>query len=168
MSERLGPLERLDDRWVIGDPQRQGGAYLEFGAEGAHHRVTASKGQFVPWSRFMTLRLLVTTGRWSSSKTFGVLTALRPGVVPASGSGLRATLRHPYEDWTAPFSHHDRCYTWSEVLLAGELLRQTVEAGAAQRLGDPRWLEDAVGQLSPLRARTYRAARAAVAQLRKA
>lgn len=170
MNTRLGPLERTDDdRWVIGDPGRQGGSHLELDTGGALLREAGRDEELVAWSRFMDLSLAVTPRRWSSSRTAGVLnTAFGSGgghEVDTNGSCLRATLRHPYTPWVGRFSHHERRYGWSEILLADELLGQAVGAGAAQRLGDPDWLGQAVGLLAPLKVRTYSAARTAVAKV---
>lgn len=113
------------------------------------------------WSH---LEMRVTTSRMASSRVARVLACLTPAG-GGTDSCLTAVLRHPYEDWTARFSHHVRRYTVSETLLVVELFGQASGAGAAQRLGDPRWLENAVGRLAPQRPRPYRAARDAVAQV---
>ncbi|MGW1196415.1 hypothetical protein ACWD4B_11265 [Streptomyces sp. NPDC002536] len=170
MNAHLGPLERADDgRWVIGAPERQGGSHLELGTEGALLREAGRDEELIQWSRFMDLSLTVTSYRWTGSKAVGVLNAVFGDDgghgVDTNGSCLRATLRHPYGPWVGRFGHHERRYGWSEILLAGELLRQAVDVGAAQRLGDPDWLGQAIELLAPLKVRTHSAARAEVAKV---
>ncbi|GHF39371.1 hypothetical protein [Streptomyces morookaense] len=170
MNAYLGPLERTDDgRWVIGDPGRQGGSYLVLGTEGVYLREAGRDEELIAWSRFMGLSMTVTPRRWSSSRAAGVLNIVFGGSggwyeVDTNGSCLQATLRHPYTPWVGRFSHHERRYSWSEILLADALLGQAVGVGAAQLLGDPDRLGQVVGLLAPLKVRTHSAARAAVAK----
>ncbi|WP_445396972.1 hypothetical protein ACSMX9_24405 [Streptomyces sp. LE64] len=168
MQARLGPLERVGHPgengagWVVGDVARAGGAFLEFRAEGVAHRAAGAPEQLVAWDRFLNLDTLVTSTRWPGSPA----PTGHPGPEAApQDSCLRATLRQPDENWVGRFSHHDRDYPVSEVLLVGELLRQTVEAGHAAWLGNPGWLEHTVARLAPLAPRTNRAARLAVAEV---
>ncbi|WP_354644003.1 hypothetical protein [Kitasatospora camelliae] len=168
MSERLGPLELVGGRWIIGDHERSDGEFLVLGPEGLEHRTGAGRPpRPVPWSRFMELDVTLAAHRLSDSDVFTGVAQLAPAVVRigAHGSCLEGTLRCPYEYWTAPFSRHGRRYGWSEVLLAGELLRQTVEVGAVRRLGDAMWLRSAVARLTGLRPRTLNSARSAVARV---
>ncbi|MCT4352342.1 hypothetical protein M5362_04245 [Streptomyces sp. Je 1-79] len=154
--ERLGPLELVGDRWTIGDPNREGGSCLVLTAEGLeHHRNAEPEPQAVlPWSRFMQMQLYATTRAWMATRTMGALSAVGPATAPAYGrDGCRVygLLRHPYEDWSARYSHHERPYTPADVFWLGHLLRHTVAAKAADRLGDAEWLATAVTRLATLR-----------------
>lgn len=166
----LGPLERGDgDRWVLGDPQRgASGGRVNLLPEGAEHWWRGSRKVLVPWSRFMLFNSFeVTAGRLGSTRTVGLLNEVGgAGPVGALGPCLRLTLRHPYEDWVAQFSHHQRRYRRFHLLLLTELLKQTVKAGEAERLGDPDWLAWVVKQLAPQRPWTAKALTAAVAEAR--
>ncbi|MFE9661313.1 MULTISPECIES: hypothetical protein [unclassified Streptomyces] len=168
MQARLGPLERYADGgggWIIGDPRQEGGAFFVLRADGAAHRAAGAPERVVTWDRFLDLDTLVTSTRESPRPTGGATDLAGEVPAPGAGSCLRATLRDPDENWVGRFSHHARLYTVSEVLLAGELLRQTVEAGHAAWLGDLGWLDHTVGRLAPLEPRTNRAARLAVAEV---
>ncbi|MGX2993919.1 hypothetical protein JNUCC64_06400 [Streptomyces sp. JNUCC 64] len=165
-------------RWVVGDSVR-GGAFLELRADGIAPWGGGAPKPVVPWARFTDLDTLVAAGPPADPRagapgvpgapgTYGAPGTPGqgvPGGAPGQGgSCLRATLGHPDELWVGRFAHHqDRAYTVSEVLLVGELLRQTVEAGHAAWLGDAGWLGHTVGRLAPLAPRTNRAARLAVA-----
>ncbi|MFF7635305.1 hypothetical protein ACFZB9_19435 [Kitasatospora sp. NPDC008050] len=110
------------------------------------------------------LSVFVTPSRLTSTRTYGVLCAFGRGMV-GGVPYLHAMVRHPYEYWTAHFSHHHRTYRYSEILLLDELLRQTAQTGSVQLLGDPHWLAGAVQRLAPLDLRRPRAVRAAVQQV---
>ncbi|MFJ9743144.1 hypothetical protein [Streptomyces sp. NPDC101166] len=88
------------------------------------------------------------------------------GSVGMLGPCLRVTLRHPYEDWVAQFSHHQRRYGLVHLALLRELFRQTSETGEFERLGDGDWLAWVVKQLSPQRLWTTAALTAAVTEAR--
>ncbi|WP_190109375.1 hypothetical protein [Streptomyces cinnamoneus] len=119
----------------------------------------------------MGLSMEVTARRWSSSRTAGVLNAVfgeGDGGVNSNGSCLTGTVRHPYELWVGRFSHHARRYSWSEIMMAETLIQQLIAAGAAQRLGDPAWLDRVVALLTAERPRTPRRAAALVAHVLEA
>ncbi|MGW2330582.1 hypothetical protein ACWC5C_33200 [Streptomyces sp. NPDC001700] len=111
------------------------------------------------------MNLTAATGRWATTRTAGATLGLRSPDFGRYGCALWTTLRHPYVDWRAWYSHHERRYTMSEVMLVRTLIHQAHKAGAETRLGDPRWLESAVVRLAPLRARTHRSAWEAVAEV---
>ncbi|MET8955670.1 hypothetical protein [Streptomyces sp. NPDC004533] len=141
----LGPLQQGDDGlWALGDSAIGAkGGYVKLLPEGAEHWWRGSREVLVPWSRFMSLDgLEVTPRRIGSSRTVGVVNTLGgAGTVGMLGSCLTVTLRHPYEVWVAQFSHHQRRYGWHHLALVEELLRQAIQAGEAERLGDPDWLD---------------------------
>jgi len=82
------------------------------------------------------------------------------------GPRLTVTLRAPYEPWEAMFTRHRRRYLSAHMFLLDDLLRQTIEAGEAERLGDPDWLAVIVGRLAPQHRWWQRGLRSAVAQAR--
>ncbi|MFI0740599.1 hypothetical protein ACH4PU_21280 [Streptomyces sp. NPDC021100] len=164
MSERLGPIERVGGRWVVGDTEWAKRPHLEFGAEGVLRHEPGKDGpELVPWGRFMSLHLAATYTRLESSTTLAVLSGGK--FLGRRTCSLHGTLRHPYEPWTACYGHHERRYRTSELVLAQFLVSLAFEAGPARRLGDPRWMAEAVGRLAPLRVRKLREARAAVAEV---
>ncbi|MEU9861598.1 hypothetical protein AB0D99_12020 [Streptomyces sp. NPDC047971] len=154
--ERLGPLELVGDRWIVGDPKRADGSCLVLTADGMeHHRnAVAEPRAVVPWSRFMRMTMRATTKAWMASRTVTVLDTVAGGPFSPQGRdgcAVVALLRHPYEDWSARYSHHERPYTSAEVFWLGHLFQQTVKAKAAHRLGDREWMGAAVARLAALR-----------------
>ncbi|TQN28337.1 hypothetical protein FHX37_3673 [Haloactinospora alba] len=156
MTEPLGPLELVGDRWVIGDPYRREGACLVLTADGMeHHKLAASEPlAVIPWSRFVDGPSVWATARaWSATRTAGVLLdtlATRTVAGPRACSVL-AYLRHPYEDVLITYTHHERRYPFLHISLLDILLRKTTEAKAAHRLGDPAWLGEAVARVAAIR-----------------
>ncbi|MEU6945403.1 hypothetical protein ABZ957_09225 [Streptomyces sp. NPDC046316] len=149
---RLGPLGLVGDRWVLGDPKREGGECLVLTSDGMeHHRNAAAEPEAViPWPRFMQLHLRATGRGWTASRPMGVFGAGHGTVVGPDGCAVTALLRHPYEDWSARYSHHEHRYTAADVFWLEHLFRHTVEAKSAHRLGDPEWLGTAVARLAEL------------------
>ncbi|MER5281454.1 hypothetical protein ABT025_37875 [Streptomyces sp. NPDC002809] len=152
MYSEMGPLEFVQDVWVIGDSS---GEHLALAPEGLVHRVDGVDRETIAWSRLMNFDLAAQPGKVASSKclarTAKILANLSgAGYTASGGASVAATLRHPYEDWSADFDHHSRKYPRRHIKLVGELLRQTVEKGAAARLGDPEWMSTTVELLAEL------------------
>jgi len=169
-SASLGPLTLHDGRWVVGDVRRPDGWWVEFREDGLFQHARNSKGELIPWSRFM-LGMRVTVGAKYPSRSFSMMGIFGgvPGPWKGHGGGyLHMTLRHPYEDWVVRFDRHPRWYSGFDVLGLEELLRQTIDAGEADRLGDPDWLGPVVERLAPQRPWTVRAIREAVTRAREA
>lgn len=156
MTAYLGPLELVGDRWIIGDPKREGGSCLVLTAEGMeHHKPGAPEPLVVvPWSKFLELHIQATFRASHATRTMGVLGVLGGGHMDTgrSGCSVRGLLRHPYEPWSVNYTHHERPYTGSHVFLVKTLFRKTPEARALHRFGDPEWLGAAVARLAPLSA----------------
>ncbi|WP_234366288.1 hypothetical protein [Streptomyces albireticuli] len=168
LSASLGPLERVDSRWVVGDC-RPGGTWVEFRADGLYQHARNSEGELIPWSRVM-LATRVTLGAKYPRDSYGGWALLDglPGPWRGRGRGyLHLTLRHPYEDRLAAFDRHPRRYRSIEFLLLEELLTQAADAGEAHRLGDPDWLGRAVERLARQRPKTIRGIRQAVTEARQ-
>ncbi|MFF3562141.1 hypothetical protein ACFYXS_19085 [Streptomyces sp. NPDC002574] len=151
----LGPLEYIAGEWIIGDATAREGKHLRFQQQGLSHRVKGAEVQIVPWSRLMDLRLSAQAGRRGNSRALAAFTDLALALTGASRHGgaeacLAATLRKPYEDWVAHFSHPPRKYRTSEIRQAEALLEQTVECGRAAQLGEPRWMAETVGKIAGL------------------
>ncbi|MEV4924771.1 hypothetical protein [Streptomyces roseoverticillatus] len=166
----LGPLERIDGRWVVGESRKPGGTWLEFRAEGLYQHARDSEGQLIPWSRIMILGRC-TIGAKYPRDSYGVKALLDalPGPWRGHGRGyLHMTLRHPYEDWQAPFNLHPRWYSPTELELFQELLAQTNAAGETHRLGDADWLSRTVEGLAGQRPWTAWKIRDAVKEARGA
>ncbi|MEV5378411.1 hypothetical protein AB0L26_20930 [Streptomyces nondiastaticus] len=166
----LGPLERIDGRWLMGDSRRPGGTWLEFRAEGLYQHARGSEGRLIPWSRIMilgrcTLGAKYPKGSYGAKALLDVL----PGPWRGHGHGyLHMTLRHPYEDWQAPFDLHPRRYRPTELVLLEELLAQTNDAGEAHRLGDADRLSLTIERLGEQRPWAARKIRDAVKEARGA
>ncbi|MFD7228189.1 hypothetical protein [Streptomyces sp. NPDC059881] len=154
MTEHLGPLELVGDRWIIGDPERAGGSCLVLTPEGMEHHTSGTPGPpaVVPWSTFVELSIRATFRERHASRTAGVLISLGGGPMDSgpSGCSVNGLLRHPYEQWSANYTHHERPYTGPHVFLVDALFRKTSEARALHRLGDPEWLSAAVARITPL------------------
>ncbi|MFC5641532.1 hypothetical protein [Kitasatospora cinereorecta] len=89
--------------------------------------------------------------------------ALSAGARTGGGSAaVSATLRNPYEYWSAEFTHHARRYSRRDLALAGALLKQAVESGRAERLGDLEWVIETVRRLKDLPHATRRSPKADV------
>ncbi|MFI6699810.1 hypothetical protein ACIBJC_12685 [Streptomyces sp. NPDC050509] len=156
MTDHLGPLELVGDRWIIGDPKREGGSCLVLTAEGLerHEFGAPAPDAVVPWSRFVELKIRATFRAWHATRAMGVMGALGGGPLETgrSGCSVHGLLRHPYEGWSVNYSHHERPYTGPHVLVVKALFQKASEAKALHRLGDPEWLGAAVARLAPLRA----------------
>ncbi|MFG2486637.1 hypothetical protein ACGFSI_28270 [Streptomyces virginiae] len=157
MSEFLGPLELVGDRWIVGDPDRKRRSCLVLTAEGMEHRKDGAPEPraVIPWGRFMWVGMNATTRAWMATRTAGVLTlgGGQPDFGGRSACSVSATVRHPYEDWSVNFTHHERPYTSSHLFLVDQLFRQVSDVNALHRLGDPKWLGAAVAELAPVRVR---------------
>ncbi|WP_234440528.1 hypothetical protein [Streptomyces rimosus] len=168
-SAALGPLERVDGHWVVGDCFRPGGLWLEFRPDGIYqHARTPADELLIPWSRIM-LGIGFSLGgkypRHGSVSPMGLIGGL-PGPWQGVGRGyLHMTLRHPYEDWLASFDRHPRRYTLTDLALFEALLTHTGAAKEFPRFGDGEWLDRAVGLLTRERPRTGRALRAVMAEI---
>ncbi|MCX4765076.1 hypothetical protein OG562_29705 [Streptomyces sp. NBC_01275] len=153
----LGPLELIENRWVIGDPTRKDGLCLVLAADGMeHHRRGVPEPQaVVPWTRFVGVGVSATHYAWESTRTAGVLDVLGNSSIGAgrSGCSVGGLLRHPYEDWSVNYTHHRRRYTAAHVTMVEALFRKVSAAKAPHLLGDPVWLGTAVARLAPLPAR---------------
>ncbi|MFC5666594.1 hypothetical protein ACFP3U_26945 [Kitasatospora misakiensis] len=146
----LGPLVRVDGRWLVGDHRDR--THLEFTPEGIVPHADGQPGEVVGWGRFMDLGLAVTPHRWTGSRRTALVSLGQMAPLGLTGPHLRATVRHPYEYWTGRFSHHrGQRYDPRELIAAGVLLAVTVDAGEAALLGDLGWLDDAVPRIVTLR-----------------
>jgi hypothetical protein len=151
VTESLGPLERVDGRWVLGDARRPGRARVEFRPDGMHAHGRDSAVEVVPWSRILLGFRITLGGRYPNSGVYtqmGVLGGL-PGPFKGRGGGyLHMTVRHPYEDHQLFFDRHPRWYRTKDILTLQTMMTQLVVAGEAHRLGDPDWLARVVAHLS--------------------
>ncbi|MGW7103856.1 hypothetical protein [Streptomyces sp. NPDC054838] len=149
----LGPLERVDGTWAIGDRSRPGGSWIEFRAEGLYRHGRGGDGESIPWSRIM-LGVGVVIGRGHPNhgqySLLGMLGNLRGPFSGRGGGHIDMTLRHPYENRELTFVRHARAYRLFDTVLLQEMLSQVVAADEAQRLGDPDWVEHLVGRLELL------------------
>jgi len=154
MTGYLGPLELVGDRWIIGDPKREGGSCLVLTAEGMeHHEPGAPEPRAVtPWSKFVELSIRASFRAAHATRTMGVLGTLGGGYLETGrgGCSVGGLLRNPYEGWSVNYTHHERPYTGPHVFAVKALFQKTSEARALHRLGDPEWLGAAVARLAPL------------------
>lgn len=154
--EFLGPLELVGDRWIIGDPKREGGSCLVLTAEGMEHHAPGAPEPLavMPWSKFVELRIRATYRAWYATRTMGVVGALGGGHMDTgrSGCSVGGILRHPYDLWSVNYTHHERRYTGRHVYAVKALFWRMSEARALRRLGDPEWLGAAVARLARLSA----------------
>lgn len=153
----LGPLEFIAGEWIVGDPTARESRCLKLEQGGLGYWVQGVEAQVIPWSRLMDLRLSVQPSRLGNSRTVAVLTDLALALKGSSRHGggeacLAATLRNPYEDWVAHFSHASRNYRKREIRQAEELFRQTIGCGRAAKLGDPQWVAETVEKIASLAA----------------
>ncbi|MFD8317454.1 hypothetical protein [Kitasatospora purpeofusca] len=156
------PLVRVDGRWLLGDHRDR--THLEFAPGGIVPHADGRAGEAVPWSRFMSLGLSVTTHRWTGSRRTALLSLGQMAPLGLTGPHLTATVRHPYTYWTGRFSHHrGLSYAPRGLVVLGVLLGVTVDAGEAALLGDRAWMDEAVPAVLALRRENE--ARAAVTKL---
>ncbi|WP_037681930.1 hypothetical protein [Streptomyces cellulosae] len=149
MAQYLGPLELIGERWVIGDPTRKQGLSLVLTPEGLEHhrRGEAAPLLAVEWSRFMELQVRAAHRRWHTTPGLGL--SAQPGAdLGPDGCSLHGLVRHPYDLWSARYTHHERRYTGGHVIVLKALFGRLTEARALNRLGDPEWLGAAVAKLS--------------------
>ncbi|MEU6090443.1 hypothetical protein ABZ865_27275 [Streptomyces sp. NPDC047085] len=160
----LGPLERIDGRWVLGDARRPDGFRVEFREDGLYQHERSGEGLLIPWSRIMLgVRLTLGAKYPHKGHGFGLRDCL-PGPWKGHGSGyLHMTLRHPYEDFILRFTTHPHRYRATDVLLLEALLTHAVQEGEVHRLAAQDRLSRMVAQLVPLKARTPGALSRAVA-----
>ncbi|MEV4442088.1 hypothetical protein AB0K09_24380 [Streptomyces sp. NPDC049577] len=100
MTAYFGPLERTAGQWVVGDPQRKGGAHPALSPEGLRALVAGEEQELVLWRRFMEVSTEVTVHRWSGSRTAALLNVLfgeGDGGVNGNGSRLTGMVGFPYE-----------------------------------------------------------------------
>ncbi|WP_343235266.1 hypothetical protein [Streptomyces sp. SID10853] len=175
INASLGPLERVNDRWIVGDYLRPGSVWLEFGADGLYQhagregRAGKTEEQVIPWSRVMLIGFTL-GGKHPPKGSYGVRALLGglPGPWRGHGRGyLHLTLRHPYENGLVTFDRHPRWYDLTDLSWFQELLRQTAGEGEAHRFADAEWLGRAVGALAGQRIRSARGMRDAVAAARQ-
>ncbi|MEU6340892.1 hypothetical protein ABZ883_08065 [Streptomyces sp. NPDC046977] len=151
----LGPLELVADEWIIGDSAARKGKYLKLRDQGFGYWVEGVEVQVILWRRLMNLHLSAQPGRLGNSKALAKFTDFSAALAGISRLGggeafVAATLRHPYEDWVAYFTHAPRRYDRREIRKVDEFLKQTVECGRAARLGDPQWVGEAVAKIAGL------------------
>ncbi|MFF4710186.1 hypothetical protein ACFY2V_02065 [Streptomyces eurythermus] len=165
MTDKLGPLERIDGRWFLGDGRRPDGSWVELREEGLHQHEPDTGGLLIPWSRIM-LGVRVTLGGKYPRRGHGFgLAHVLPGPWKGHGHGyLHMTLRHPYEDSVLRFTLHSVLYSPAEVLLLEQLLTHAVQEKQLHRLADPDGLARMVAYLAPLRPRTSKAYARAVTE----
>ncbi|MEU7581001.1 hypothetical protein AB0B50_25745 [Streptomyces sp. NPDC041068] len=154
MPERLGPLELVGGRWVIGDATRGTSSWLVLTAEGMeHHSSWAPEPRaVVPWSRFVELDVWAGQWAWMATRMMGVI-GTGSTMVGRDACSVRALVRHPYDTWSAHYTHHKRSCTFRHIGLVDALFAETTKAKAAHRLGDPEWLSEAVARLRALEGR---------------
>lgn len=155
MHRQLGPLELVAGEWIVGDPSGRQSRYLKLQGQGISCWVGGTETEVIPWSRFMNLHLSVQPSRLGNSKVLAKVTDIAlalTGILRIGGGEayLAATLRHPYEDWSADFTHAARKYDRREIHLAEEFFKQVVESGRATRLGDPQWVTEMVEKIASL------------------
>ena len=151
MSGSLGPLERVDGRWVLGDARRPGRARVEFRPDGLHAVARGAGTEVVPWSRIMLGFRITLGGRYPNRDVYtqmGILGGL-PGPFKGRGGGyLHMTVRHPYEDQQLFFDRHPRWYRTKDILILQSVMTRLVEDGEVHRLGDADWTARVVERLS--------------------
>ncbi|WP_031479652.1 hypothetical protein [Streptomyces bicolor] len=154
MAQRLGPLELIGDRWVIGDPARKEGLSIVLTPEGLEQHRRGETGPLlaVEWSRFLELRVRAAYVRWHATPFGGFVGSFAPGAdMGRDGCSLQGIVRRPYDLWSARYTHHEGRYPAGHVIVLKALFDQLTEAKALDRLGDPDWLGTAVAKLSPHR-----------------
>ncbi|MER6475229.1 hypothetical protein [Streptomyces filamentosus] len=152
VTQYLGPLERVGDRWVVGDPNRAEGSCLVLAAGGMEHRVrgAAEPRAFVEWNRIGHLELRATMRPWMATRTGGTVLQLGGGYMDGGRDGCSVSgLLRPHEPWSVNYTHHERTYTTMHMALACDLFAKASEAKALYRLGDPEWLGAVIARLAP-------------------
>ncbi|MFF2778931.1 hypothetical protein ACFVU3_29055 [Streptomyces sp. NPDC058052] len=152
MTQHLGPLERVGDRWVIGDPERREGSCLVLTTEGIEHHVqgVAQPPGVIKWNRLIHLELRATMRPWMATRAGGVFTELGGGYMDGGRSGCSVSgIIRPYEPWSVNYTHHERTYTSMHMALVCDLFVKTSETKALHRLGDLEWLDAVVARLAP-------------------
>ncbi|MYX36506.1 MULTISPECIES: hypothetical protein [unclassified Streptomyces] len=151
MADQLGPLEFFNGEWIIGDPARD---HLRFSPEGLVHWVNGAEQPAIPWGRILEWNLSVEPSRSSHSKrlrrTAAVLSLLGASIPPGLGQppSVGGTLRHPYEPWSAEFTHHARKYRRHDIAVLWDFLSHIAESRKTAHMGDPEWVAMAVAKLS--------------------
>ncbi|MFB7833196.1 MULTISPECIES: hypothetical protein [unclassified Streptomyces] len=150
----LGPLELVGDRWVIGDPEREGGVHLVLTAEGLEHREngTPEPLELLPWSRVMQLDIRAASRSWMATRSANVLMWITQSRADMGryACSVHALVRHPYDDWRARYSHHERVYRAAPTYLLQLLLEAVSDAKLVHRLGDAEWLGAVIEQVADL------------------
>ncbi|WP_371680701.1 hypothetical protein [Streptomyces sp. NBC_01276] len=159
----LGPLVRVEGRWLLGDPGRAGGgAWVEFGEDGMRAHARDSSTESIPWSRIM-MGMGVTIGARLPGKagsTVGLLGMFAglPGPLRGRRGGyLHMTVRHPYEDRLVFFDRHPWWYPIGELAFLQALLSHLVDEGELHRLADTAWLDRTITRVLPVNSTTTRA-----------
>ncbi|MGW3974120.1 hypothetical protein ACWEFD_33120 [Streptomyces ardesiacus] len=143
----LGPLELFGGRWGVGDASRPDTHWVEFRPDGLHQHEPDSEGRSIPWPRIMT-GVRLTWGKHSWSTNSRGMYTLKGTVAGRAGGWMHLTLRHPYEDQALRFDQHERPYRAVDALRLESLMRQLVDEGRPQLLGDPEWVGRAVVPLT--------------------
>ncbi|MFJ3841760.1 hypothetical protein ACIPY6_40515 [Streptomyces sp. NPDC090054] len=149
MAQHLGPLELVGGLWAIGDPTRKSGLSIALTPEGLEHR---RRGETAPlatveWGQFVNLGVNAAYRSWHASPAAAV--ANQSGHYwGRDGCSLQGNLRHPYEHWSARYTHHERRYAVGHVIVLEALFDQLSDAKSLDRLGDPQWLGSAVTELA--------------------
>ncbi|MGW2841252.1 hypothetical protein ACWCWD_26070 [Streptomyces sp. NPDC001493] len=167
MKNRLGPLEYVNDFWVIGDPNKD---HLRFEQSGMSYWVGGVGEPPVPWDAFTEMRLYAVATRLGNSKRMAKLTQIMANLQGASAfyvgpAHLVAHLRNGRGGWEAEFSHHARWYPPREIRILSRFLGQVAERGEASHLGDPEWVSTVVERLRQLPRSLPRARRTAIGQI---
>ncbi|MFJ8632686.1 hypothetical protein [Streptomyces sp. NPDC093568] len=115
-----------------------------------HHR----RGEAAPlltmeWSQFLELRMRAAYRQWHTTPFAGFAGAFAPGAdMGRDGCSLQGIRRHPYDLWSARYTHHQNPYKAGHVIVLKALFDELTEAKALHRLGDPEWLSTTVAKLS--------------------
>jgi hypothetical protein len=154
MTSHLGPLEFIGGQWILGDPAPRS-KHFKFQREGLSHWVNGVEAESIPWSRLMNLDLSVQPSRLGNSGALAKVTNFFLALTGMSRHGggeayLAATLRNPYQDWNATFTHATNRYDRREIRLTEEFFKQVVESGRTANLGDPHWVAAAVEGIASL------------------
>ncbi|MGW4646691.1 hypothetical protein [Kitasatospora sp. NPDC004289] len=159
MRTSLGPLKFTDGRWVLGDPERRGGAaWVEFRPEGMLAHARDGGEELLPWARIMNgmgVRIGARYTQHGATVSPLGLVAAMPGPFRGRGGGyLHMTVRHPYDDHTVFFDRHPHWYALMEVSILEALLGHLTEAQELHRLADEAWLSRVVERVSRRRWQT--------------
>ncbi|MFJ8018390.1 hypothetical protein [Streptomyces sp. NPDC096339] len=150
MAQQLGPLELVGGRWVLGDPARESSLSIMLTPEGLEHRRHGETALLatVKWGQFVSLGVSAAHRNRQTSRTAGFASTFRDLGWGPDGCSLYGDLRHPYERWSARYTHHERRYPAGHVIVLQALFDQLSAAKALDSLGDPEWLGSAVTELS--------------------